>query len=683
MPFLHKKSFTIVLLILVSISMVTTLSILPEAEAATTIVSVTPTQVNVGAIINLKANISSVNGTYNLLWDDAFWDSGNATGNAVNASLTIRSATAGNHTITVVDVDKGENASTVIAVLTAYSLDVLPKIESPIQRQEGDPVQFFLNMTGGQVDVSNIANITVVAPNNATYSKLATIATESDGNGSLNVNYPQDFPVGANTNFTGGYQVLFNNTLAKTSFLIGLTNSTEYHRFQTLDVKAVYNSFANATLTITGGDFQHSENLTADANGIIHYASSVVLSNATIGVYTVNITSLSITKSPPDTQSFAVPGFAVNLTARNLAGKTVADVGVHVFENEKSVENVTSDSDGLARFQLEVGNYRCEAFFKNVKVGEQLIAISQAESLDLPCNLTSIRFYVIDEDGNKIPKVEVYLTPENQTFVTDNDGAAVAYSLLPDVAYNMNFSRYGTLFNETSVSNLIVDEKIVALFNISVNCPKMTLKLNVTDADRQPINNATIRASEANGGLNYMVTTTDGSATLNCTLGRYLVETYVGEIELNETTVNVNNTVVVLPIYCSLYGLNAYVKVVDYFGQPIANVNITLQRDGLQDSRITGSDGVALFSDTIGGLSQVIIRLAGGTEPYVVVTASVDKQPTTVEVRIEKYVTLAGSLVEMSTLITVILILLTLIAAFSLEIVRRKKSKSHSQDKEL
>ncbi len=62
----------------------------------------------------------------------------------------------------------------------------------------------------------------------------------------------------------------------------------------------------------------------------------------------MNIVSASgqTVKTPPDTQNFTVPGFAFNVTAKNLAGDLVPNVDVRAFEHEVSVINQTTNSNG-------------------------------------------------------------------------------------------------------------------------------------------------------------------------------------------------------------------------------------------------------------------------------------------------------------------------------------------------
>ncbi len=205
--------------------------------------------------------------------------------------------------------------------------------------------------------------------------------------------------------------------------------------------------------------------------------------------------------------------------------------------------------------------------------------------------------------------------------------------------------------------------------------PTLTLQITATNADKQPIANALVKAQDLLGGQYYTGTTnTGGIATLNAPLGRYNVAVYVNDIKLNETTANLNTTNLNVPIDCTLYGLSLTVRVTDYFGQPITNGNVTLQGNGIQESTLIDADGKAVFSNVIGGNLQISVRLASQTDPYVVTTTAVDKS-TTIEMRIERYVTLAGMLIDIGQFATVILIIIILLIVLAIEVIRRTRRK--------
>jgi hypothetical protein len=486
------------------------------------------------------------------------------------------------------------------------------------------------------------------------------------------------------TNYTGTYNLAFNKTLATNTFTIGLTNSTEYHRSQIVDIRAAgYKLNENVTIKVTfgGKTIEPVINVSATGGGLV-LASWSVPGNVSKGTYTLNITSISSSptvKKPPDVQSFTVPGFAVNVTTENLAKEIVQGVTVQVFENGKSVVNVTSDSNGLVQMKLEIGNYTCKAFYKNTDVQESSINITNAASFVFYCNLTNLKISVLAvKDGINIvvPEVEIYLTRENKTLTTDINGTAVAHSLLPRVNYTLNVSRYDVPFNVTTLSSLLVNQNLTAWYNMTFILPILTLRVNLINANSEPVYPAVVTVQELMGGLLYENNTNiEGKTIFQCVFGKYNITIYDSDgIELNATSISIfqNQNV---SIICKLWGLTLSIKVLDYFGQPISNVNVTLQQDGLAPrTQLTQSNGAATFSDISGGNMQVILYLSGQTQPYMAENFYVDNS-TTIGIKLEKYVILAGFLVETSSLITTILIIASVLLILSVEVYRRKRSK--------
>jgi hypothetical protein len=148
----------------------------------------------------------------------------------------------------------------------------------------------------------------------------------------------------------------------------------------------------------------------------------------------------------------------------------------------------------------------------------------------------------------------------------------------------------------------------------------------------------------------------------------------MNDILLNETFVEIFNDTY-SEIYCKLYNLAISVKVVDYFGQPISNAKVTWQLHGLEDSASTESDGLVTFSNIIGGDLQVTVYLPGQSQPFTTTTLFVDSSKT-IEIKLDKYVILAGFLVETSSLTTAIIIVATVLLVLLIEVYRRKRSKT-------
>jgi hypothetical protein len=685
------KEFTCLFLLLAAVMM--PLSFLPDVGAAMNVSALNPSSGNVGTSVQVLSNLTTANGTYQVLFDTSIVASGNASDTSVNASFVVPETFGGNHTATVVDMTTGDNASRTFTVTTSHSLRVVVP-ESPKQLQEGDSAAIWANVTGGDASRTYSANVSVVSPNNESFVKIVDVVTSSLGTGSASVSYPDDF-LGARTWLVGNYGASFNDTLATGAFHVGLTNTTEYHRLQPVDVKAVYKPNENVTLTITGKDVYSSFNLTADPTGIVHSADFSIPSNASIGSYKVSIVSTSAEptlKNPTDAQNFTVPGFAVDVTAKNLAGDTVQTVEVKAFENGTAAGIVVTNASGVAVLRLELGTFTLESYYKTQKVGARDLVVLGPSAMDLPCNLTNIRMTVVAlADGNQlgIPEAEVYLTPENRSFTTDITGNVVAHSLLPNVSYTLNVSRHSTPFNFTVIPQLLAEDGTsVPWVNVTFVCPVHSVRVQVYKGDGQPLGSVVVKIQESLGGLYSQGNTNEnGIVTFDSALGVYTVAVYDGSgLKLNETSVQLFQDQNVT-IICSLYGLTVTVKVTDYFGQGLANVNVTLQRQGVGPlSNPTQGDGTATFNNVVGGEFQIAVYMGDPTDPIAAVEQTIGSSMT-VQIKLDRFVSLGGLLVDISQFAIAILTVLTVMLVVVLEIcrlrrARHQKVESQSSNKE-
>ncbi len=211
---LKFKQLTCLFLVLTAVVM--PFSSMPRALATMTVFSVTPTQGNVGTNVGVSSNLTTADGRYEIRFDDYLVVSGNASGTGVNATFAVPETYGGNHTVWVVDLATGDNASSVFNVTMAYSLNVVVP-ESPRQLQEGDSATIWANITGGDASKTYAMNITVVAPNNESSVTTVSAVTSSLGTGSASIDYPDDFS-GNKTILVGNYGVSFNDTLATGAF---------------------------------------------------------------------------------------------------------------------------------------------------------------------------------------------------------------------------------------------------------------------------------------------------------------------------------------------------------------------------------------------------------------------------------------------------------------------------------
>ncbi len=270
----------------------------------------------------------------------------------------------------------------------------------------------------------------------------------------------------------------------------------------------------------------------SDPTGLISF-NWTVPTYTSIGSYAVKVVSTNgpTQKSVDDLQNFTVPGFAINVTAKNLANDTVANIIVTAYENGTLADNQTTSSTGLVILTLEVGNFDCTAISSGQEVGEApaLVGIDNSTlAFDLVCNLTNLRVQVVSLlNGSEVnvPEAGINLAPSNQTFTTGINGSVVVGSLLPNVTYVLNVTRYEVSFNITTIPRLLVNDTPVAWFDLKINCPNSTLQVTVTKAGGGNFSGALVRIQEFLG-VPIIETSTDASgvATFSAPFGKYKVD---------------------------------------------------------------------------------------------------------------------------------------------------------------
>ncbi|MCJ7766789.1 hypothetical protein MUP79_00150, partial [Candidatus Bathyarchaeota archaeon] len=179
----------------------------------------------------------------------------------------------------------------------------------------------------------------------------------------------------------------------------------------------------------------------------------------------------------------------------------------------------------------------------------------------------------------------------------------------------------------------------------------------------------------------------NGTATFSSALGTYTVAVFDSNgLELNETSVELFQDQNV-SVTCSLYGLTVTVKVADFFGQGLANVKVTLQREGLSPiSMSTQGDGTAAFNNMVGGDFQITVYMGDQTDPIAAMEQPVESSMT-IQVKLDKFVSLGGLLVDTGQFAIVLLVVLTVILVVVLEVYRMRRARhqkveSHSSNKE-
>lgn len=693
---MKKKTAIIALITLLTLTIFSQLISIRVDAVDVEIISISPTtqQGKVGDTVRITGTINHTGGRYEIWFGNICVVNETASENNVNASFAVPTLPNGNYTLTLRDQTANINATSWFYIETACILKV-SKPEHPKQLQQGAKVNISISVTGGKENTVYAANITVKTPAaNETYWKLATLTnTTNTGIGNATLTYPFG---SAHTNYTGTYTVSFNGTLASDKFFIGLTDLAEYHRNDTMKIWAVgYSSYSNVNITIKSEDGKEIAKFPWDITNDIIDANWTIPPNMLVGNYTVSITPVPTSKKVNDTQTFAVPGFKMEIIPRNLANEPVYDqVLIRIYDKSANkTYDVTSD-DGVAVKQLEIGEYNATAHFKKVKVGEipTFSITNKSETLNITCQLTNLNITVVSSQNKtiKIPFVSLGLfynfttdldggknADETVSIQTDITGTAKLHSLLLNASYKVNATLYGQIFNQNN--NTFSYLKQCAWNNITIICPERVLRVHVVDGEGHPIENAIVEAQEFMGGLPYKNSTNhNGNVTLHCIFGKYYVRVYSNKTLLEETTVELFDNENVT-IRCILYNLPIYVKVVDYFGQPIPNANVTLERNGnVTCSKLTGADGFACFRE-IGGELTIKVYLVESQLPEASIIVYVGEKrdyANPIVVKVGKYIVLAGLLVDTAQFAMAILALATMVLIAIIEILRRKRVKT-------
>ena len=702
---IKSKEFVAAFLILLTLSIGLS-SFLPSVHAAVTALTVKTTSGTVGQIIPVNGTIENSGGAFNIFFDLIKVKNGTAVGNNVlPTTFIVPQATSGNHTITLQDVTLNHNATFQdFKVLTSYAISPSNLPAAPGQLQEGDSVQIKAQIFGGSFPMTYNKTITVRTPTNANYSATLLLTTNQNGTAENTLYYPTGFTTaGRNTNYTGTYHISENvSSSEKSSFFVGLTNATSYHRYDWVNIRAMNytkpNEYANITITL--GNRQVNKTRIQALNGNVTYSWQVP-ANASMGSYKVTVTSAASNgtgKTVPDVQNFTVPGFSVNFYTLNLNMERVGSVNATVYEIDPFnasrkvwINSGVTNPGGLKTFTLERGNYTVKAYWKNVQVNETaLIPIWDSSSWNITCQLTRIALTAYDgKTRAPLPFLGFVLSVtyrtssnvlqnETQSAIINASTTCIFDNQLITANYTVGAYRAGVaqLFNKTTLTPIPLGTKV---FNFSITCPVFNLNIHAEDARRAALSGYPIKVYEFAGGLyGSAIAITDGAGnvTLSAAFGQYKIRLYntAETIVLNETVFTLVNASSLL-LRSSIYHANLSVKVTGYLGQPIPNVRVKLEREGVLPMEVnTDGNGVAFFGNLTGGNSFVSVYV-GGDVPSDTANVYVEDN-TAVTINLGKYVSVLGIIMDTSQF-AVLLTFIVFILVFALFIVyRRRKPKT-------
>jgi len=697
-----EKVITTVVIVLL-LTTLTTFFVPRATPTPTSVIQITPKSGHVGDTVRVLGEIDTTNGTYSIFFDEERVQNGTALERAVNATFFVPPRPKGDHTVRLYDETTGISANATFTIEISYRIEALVP-PAPKQLQQGQSTEIWVNVTGGEKNTCYWASITVVDPSNAIFcNDTVQLANTTDtGDGWASSIYPRDFGTNAHTNLTGVYKIAFNNTLATGNFTVGLTNATQYHRFQVVHVQATNYTIPNESVWINitlGGEIIFSQNLSA-VDGIVN-ASWKISATAKYGTYTVTITnstSLHTIKLLPDIQNFTITRveFLCQIQTRNLDNEIVSGIVVGVCPPFVATPIVTrvSDEDGLTEFLLETGNYSIKALSKNVEVGDiPVLSLSENITEILTCHLAHIRTCIKDVDETPLPFINVtfiydYTMITNETisvkdsFETNNTGIVVLPNTFANISYVIEARRYNHLFSKRTIENLTNS------LWVNLTCPTCPLFIHVLDSSEQPLKNVQIKVYEWSSERIMLSAATNetGNITSELTFGRYrvVVSNYTADFQrviLNETILDLIEDQF-LVIHCKIFDVALSIMVVDYFGQPIPNAIVKIERKGeqgwmkIEPSPKTGLEGVVSLPN-IGGDYLISVYATGSLDETRTLSLTTSQQ---ILIKLDKHVLVGGYLIETSRFIAYVSLIL-LVLAFCLSLVYKKHIRTSAKKK--
>jgi len=637
---LKNAGVTLVLVILFSIVFV---SLPTQRVMAAMSISINPQSGVVGDSVIVNGTIDTPDGNFTVRWNQTNIKTGRALGVNVNVSFavppTVGASSGRNVTIDLIDDTTSSIASVNFTLYTRFDMQVMTE-PPPIQFWEGLSTHIFAQVTGGESNTIYTANLTVKNPANQTHFIVASLSnTTTLGSGSSFKTYPTDF-VGAHTNYTGNYLVAFNETIATGEFFIGLTDKSEYLRNETVSIRATgYKASEVVNVDIkTGGSSVASfpKSWQATSGGVVALAWQIPV-NATPGSYTLtitNTTSEGTVKIPKDVQNFEILGFLCQVQTQNLAGEAVAGVWVEVYNvtlPNEALQNGDTNSTGWILFNLNSGYYTFRAFVKDAEVGVQENQnVTMDTTLTIRLRLVNVAATVETETGVKVPFVDIalkynYTTRDNETISetasmqTNHTGMAEVRNLFTNTAYRVEAKRYNMLFSNTTFT-IGFPPVFSAWINLDLTLPTYRLNVHALDSKSKAADGVQMKVYEWASGVTTALqsseTNQSGDVSFSLPFGRYRLRGYKDDAFLNETVINLFENPLAFTFYLTTVNVDVTVSAFDYFGQPVTNAEVKIERKVgqeyvLVESKLTGSGGSADFALLVGGDSRISVYVAG------------------------------------------------------------------------
>ncbi len=306
--------------------------------------------------------------------------------------------------------------------------------------------------------------------------------------------------------------------------------------------------------------------------------------------------------------------------------------------------------------------------------------INENKTLTLKCQLTNIEIAVKDEADVLLPLVNITIKParaEAESFETKSIESIKLRNMFTDINYTIEARRYGFLFNTTFIEKLSAKP----WNNITITCPTYTTSIHVLDSKGEVLPNVQVSLTEWSSWsvLDGGTTDNQGNIDLSATFGRYKVRVYnystmLGtEVVLNETIVDLIEDWMPIVIRCNSFNVDLSVKTVDYFGQPIPNAVVEVEKKVGQDwvriDRLTTDlDGLISLNNIVGGDLRISVQLAEKLLGIKQLHLDESKQ---ILFKIDDHTVVGGYSVEVIQLITFVSIAL-LVVVFGLALTYKR-----------
>jgi hypothetical protein len=112
-------------------------------------------------------------------------------------------------------------------------------------------------------------------------------------------------------------------------------------------------------------------------------------------------------------------------------------------------------------------------------------------------------------------------------------------------------------------------------------------------------------------------------------------------------------------------------------------MSVKLQGDAQHTiSATTQGDGTATFDNVVGGNMEATVYMGDSSTPIAAQGFAAKTSPANVPIKINKYVVLAGMLVEANVLATIIIVALAMIVLLIVELIRRRRVRTEKSETE-